>query len=159
MENIKIEKYKRYFKEMAYKRSQIEQEIRSSNRTRREHLILIYLFPKHISNNHWQSEIKADLLDIASMKWSNNNKYLSEKEYFDNLWNRPYENNDNYEVIDISVEELSDDYPIKTDWKKHKKSLVIAIKNFYIEISKLIANGSLKGKTIYELLEKFKESR
>lgn len=153
----RMKKYQSYFQEMAFSKSVIEQEIRSSNSNRTEHLILIYLLSKDVSNHHWQSEVYADIKDIAQMKWKNNNKYLTEKEYFNNLWNMPFENEDNYEIIDKNIEDLIyDKYPIPEDWKNNKEQLITKIKNFYKEVSKLIATGSVSKLEIFKMLDNFR---
>jgi len=152
----RIKKYQRILQEMAFKRSEIEQEIRSSDRNRREHLVLCYYLPKHTANNHWQQEIYADIKDIADRKWKNNNWYLSEKEYLDNLWNKPYENKDEYEIIDKTIEGLIyDKYKIPKDWKDEKDDLVISLHNLYQEISKLLSEGKISRLVVYKLIEKY----
>jgi len=155
-EEKRMKKYRKYFQEMAFSKAKIEEEIRSSNTNRTEHLILIYFLSKDVSVNHWQTEVSADIKDIAQMRWKNNNKYLTEKEYFNNLWNMPFENNDNYEVIDEDVQDLIyDKYPIPKNWKDHKSELVSKMKEFYEKISKLLSQGKCSKLEVYNLLDEF----
>jgi hypothetical protein len=156
MDELKrFKKYKRVYQEMAYTRDEIAQEIRSSDRNRREHLILCYIFSKSNSIKHWKNEIQADFMDIADRKWINNNKYLPEKDYYSNLWNKPYENNDGYEIIDKTVKNLiREGYKIPKNWNDIKDDLVLSIKNLYKEISLYLSNGTLEIDIIYDLIDK-----
>jgi len=146
--------YKSKFIEMSFTRKEIENEIRHTNRNRRIHLILFYLFRKSRDRNKWQGEVFANLDKIADLKWSNNKKYLNENEYFNNLWVKPYENEDNYLIIDTTIENLKGDYPIPSTWKNYKKDIIKFLKEFYKEVSKMIANGSMLKSSIYHLLDK-----
>ena len=151
----RIKKYKSLISEMAYSRDKIHSEIRSSNRNRREHLILLFLLPKDSARNHWQAEIYADIKDISDMKWKVNNKYLSKKEYFDNLWSMPYENNDNYSILDSSIRDLIEEgYVIRPDWINRKQELVDVLKKFYDTISEKLEKGEITKMTVYGILDK-----
>ena len=151
----RLKKYQCLLAEMSYTRDQIQKEVWSSNRTRGQHLILCYLISKNNAVNHWQTEIQADLKDIADKRWTANKKYLPQKEYFKHLWEDPYENADDYEIINKWIEDLIyDKYPIPKDWETKKKDLVNSLKNFYYEASFLISEGKLTKQSIYNLIEK-----
>lgn len=153
----RLKKYKSIIQEMAYPRKKIEEEIRSSNRNRREHLILIYFLSNNNAKNHWQSEVYADIKDISDMKWRVNNKYLSKEEYFSNLWSMPYEDGGAYSIIDSTIEDLiEENYNIPNNWKEKKMKLVKNMKDFYEKISYLLSTGSVSKKVIYSLLDNFK---
>jgi len=152
----RLNKYRRLYQEMAYTRDEIAQEIRSSDRNRREHLILCFYFPKNSTIKHWKNELQADFMDIADRKWKNNNKYLPEKDYFNNLWNKPYENLDDYELIDKTIKNLiREDYKIPKDWKDTKYVLIQAIKKLYVDISFHLSKGNLEKDIIYDLIDKY----
>jgi hypothetical protein len=151
------EHYERFFKEMAFSKGQIESTIINSDIVRAEHLILIFLCKHDRANSHWQSEISAQLLRIAKMKWSNNHKYLSDKGYFNNLWTKPFENKDNYHIINEIVDDLLfDGYPISKNWEEHKSDLVLNLKRFYSKVSVLMSKGRLSKEVVYELLKEFR---
>ena len=152
----RIMKYQKIFSEMAFKREKIEAEILSSNRNRNKHLTLCYLFPDSRNIKHWQNEIYADIFDIANMKWKSNNKYLNEKDYFNNLWIMPFENKDDYQYIDnLYYNFIIDDYDVFKSFEIVKKFLVKALLEFYIEISKHLSKGTATKKIVYSLIEKF----
>lgn len=149
-------KYKRYFTEMSFSRKQIEHEILSSNRNRCSHFLLLFLYPKDINRNHWISEICADFLDISSMKWRNNNKFLNEKDYIVNLWTKPFENNDDYEMIDKIFYDLENDYPVyKKVYFSKKAKFVEKLHSLYVDISKMLYKGTLTRIELKSLIAKY----
>ena len=153
-------KYKSILKEMAFTKNQIEQEIRNSDYVRLDHLVLCFYLKdtKEGKSNikHWMGEIQAQLMSIAKRKWKNNNKYLKQEDYFLNLWKRPFENNDNYEIIDITIQDLIfDGYSIPSNWKTKKDKLVKTLRDFYYACSILMSEGKLNKKYIYDLIETY----
>ena len=156
--DIEIKKYESFFKEMAFSKSQIESKIIDSNVNRLEHLILIFLLKKDRANKHWQTEVASWILQIARMKWANNHKYLSEKEYFTNLWVKPFENKDNYHIIDETIYDLIfEGYDIPDNWGDYKKTLVNKIKDFYMQISSLLSKGRISKEVLYTMLGDFRK--
>jgi len=152
----RFEKYQRLFSEMAFKREKIELEIQSSNRNRNKHLILCFIFKNSKNIKHWQNEICADIQDIANMKWKANNGYLSKEEYFNNLWNMPFENKDNYEYIDRLYNGfIISKYKNVPKLEFFKDDLIFALKDFYKSVSLELSKNNITNKLIYDLIKKF----
>jgi len=148
-------KFKRLLSEMAFSKSQIESEIRSSNRNRTQHLLKCFYMPENTSYSHWLQEIYTDLDDIQQMKWKRRNKHFSKERYFENLWEMPFENKDDYEIIDSYVEDLIyQNYKIPEDWKLKKNIFIKNLKHFYWEISELFSLNKLSRMVVYDLIKR-----
>ncbi len=147
----RLNKYKSQLQEMAFPRKKIESEIMSSNWNRLDHLLKVFYFPKDTSVKHWQAEIYTDLADIAKMKWKVNKGYLPKEEYFNNLWSMPFEGN--YDVIDKSIDDMSDDYSFPKDWSKTKNLFINNLKEFYAQISIALSENKIDRRLVYSLLE------
>lgn len=109
--------------EMAFKRAELLFKINNMADVIIEHLIKVYLYPKHDSCNHWIKEVTYNILKIGVKTKGGRLKY---KDYFTHLFLKPLTNKVNY----------SKNYTIDLKYLKSITDLIISdyeTRDYYLE--------------------------
>lgn len=124
--------------EMAFQRKVIFNKVRDLSLHIAEHVVKLSLWPENSARKHWEKEIHAALANISKLRYDGT-KRLKSDEYFNLLYNEPFERSD---LIQSAAKEgirngMFDLKWTASDFDKIDKK----IKTVYTELSKLISDN------------------
>lgn len=152
---------KRHIKEMSKPLKVVLNQIRSLEPEINKHILKILLFEQEST---WKKSVTNWLMDISRYRIKPNNDYLKKGQYFELLFNEPFDNGKEsykqsviYKISDVLL--YNDNYDKM--YSKYRNELIPVeewkglLKEFYIEIDDYLSKGILDVQMCNYLIEEY----